>query len=230
MKARVKGPVFRPYEMPVAASMIRLARSATSMDHWHPFQEYMCYWTAFNNVYTTVTYNLGHKAELKRKPDGSIGTRMEDGLRKVIIRKPPDEKSQIRYAINEFNDHIRHSLITLENTKFFVYREPKWQDSAIQHDILGQRLNGVINVNYTTNRDYPVWANIDTQKYEQYIAGNNTSKTLQITLTEQVVLVLYTVRNNLYHGGKRSDDADDVEVVEKALPLLQMIVDYFIRP
>jgi hypothetical protein len=42
--------------------------------------------------------------------------------------------------------------------------------------------------------------------------------------------LLYTIRNNLVHGGKNPDEANDIEVVEKALPLLDMVVISFIHP
>jgi hypothetical protein len=48
-------------------------------------------------------------------------------------------------------------------------------------------------------------------------------------LAEQILWMLYTIRNNLFHGGKDAHDATDCEVVEKALPLLSPIVSYFLR-
>lgn len=47
-------------------------------------------------------------------------------------------------------------------------------------------------------------------------------------LARQILDVLYTIRNNAFHGGKRADDANDAEVLEKALPLLMMVVDSFL--
>ena len=48
-------------------------------------------------------------------------------------------------------------------------------------------------------------------------------------LARQILDVLYTVRNNTFHGGKRADDATDREVLEMSLPLLVMIVESFFR-
>ncbi len=48
-------------------------------------------------------------------------------------------------------------------------------------------------------------------------------------LAKQVLDLLYTVRNNAFHGGKRADDANDREVVERALPLLALVVDAFLQ-
>jgi hypothetical protein len=36
------------------------------------------------------------------------------------------------------------------------------------------------------------------------------------------------VRNNTFHGGKRADDANDHQVIKMALPLLKIIVEYFL--
>jgi len=49
-------------------------------------------------------------------------------------------------------------------------------------------------------------------------------------LTGDIVAIIFTVRNNLSHGGKVADDRDDEEVVEKAIPLLRMIVQGFLIP
>ena len=40
--------------------------------------------------------------------------------------------------------------------------------------------------------------------------------------------MIYTVRNNTFHGGKRADDANDTQVLTEALPLLAMIVKSFL--
>jgi len=48
-------------------------------------------------------------------------------------------------------------------------------------------------------------------------------------LTRQIVDLLYTIRKNIMHGGKRFDDANDNTVVENALPMLELIVMSFTR-
>ncbi len=93
---------------------------------------------------------------------------------------------------------------------------------------MGQRLNGVINVGYTVNTDYPVWSPIDTGQYEAYMQGYRVVE-VSNALAMQILDLLYTVRNNAFHGGKRADDANDHEVVERALPLLVSIVEAFLR-
>lgn len=83
-------------------------------------------------------------------------------------------------------------------------------------------------MNHTVARDYPVWSPIDTQLYADYLANPHDYRARDF-VAKQVVDLLYTVRCNLLHGGKRYDDANDVSVVENALPLLAMIVAAFTR-
>jgi hypothetical protein len=48
-------------------------------------------------------------------------------------------------------------------------------------------------------------------------------------LAKQILDVLYTVRNNAFHGGKRGDDANDHQVAEQALLLLTLVVESLCR-
>lgn len=64
--------------------------------------------------------------------------------------------------------------------------------------------------------------------YEEYQAGARDTSTCD-ALARQILDILYTVRKNAFHGGKRADDANDQEVLEKALPLLAMIVRSFVH-
>jgi hypothetical protein len=193
----------------------------TPKEKYQPFQEYMFYWTAFNNIYATIADYEGYSAQLKTK-DGAIETRLEGTITLPEV-ETPSERKQLELACSRFSDDLKHRLIIHDSTRFFVYRTPKWHNREINHDALGQQLNGVLNVSRTVSADYPVWSPIDTNLYEQYMANGHDTNT-QHKLANQIVRVLYAVRNNLFHGGKRADDANDREVVRKALPLLEMIV------
>jgi hypothetical protein len=84
----------------------------------------------------------------------------------------------------------------------------------------------VLNVTRTVNPQSPVWSPIDKQAYGRYIAGDHSDIKL---LAEQIVFMLYTVRNNLVHGSKNPGEENDLAVVENALPLLELLVGAFIR-
>ncbi len=92
--------------------------------------------------------------------------------------------------------------------------------------LLGRR--GVLNVGYTTNFELPVWAGLQSEVFEKIRNSKASNKEIHSAF-KQVVLLIYTIRNNLFHGGKRSDDANDVNVVSQAIPLLKMLIDYFIE-
>jgi hypothetical protein len=212
-------------EVPVAFSMFALAQRAPKA-RYQPFQKYMCCWAAFNNIYTTVASYDGHYAELKKNDDGTIAMRQE-GHVSIAKVNTISERRQIELAFEKFSEELMHGLIIHENTRFFVYRTPSWRGSPISQDASGQELNGVINVGHTVNSDYPIWSPIDTKLYESYVVNHHDTRARKV-LAKQIVNVLYTVRNNLFHGGKREDDGNDFEVVEKAMPILSMVVSSFL--
>ena len=99
-----------------------------------------------------------------------------------------------------------------------MHRTPCWRGQPITHDADGQGLNGVLNVWYTTDAQHPVWTPIDTVEFEKYQEGGEMPARRE-ALARQILDVLYTVRNNAFHGGKRADDANDIQVMKEALPL-----------
>lgn len=223
------GLFVRP-ELPTAASMIELAEKSLGSGDFHPFQEYLCYWAAFNNIYAIVAYTLGKSPELKILRNGTVEVKpLRDtaNIKIAKVKNIPLEEKQISLTLKEFSFDLRHQLISHTSTNFFVYRTPKWERGPIQFDGFGQKLNGVLNIQRTVDPNYPVWSPINITEYEQYIYNNEFS--YQESLTKQVVSVLYTVRNNLFHGSKNANDANDVEVVKQAIPLLKMIVSYFVN-
>lgn len=217
--------MFYRHQVPIAYSMIELVRQS-ALHAYEPFQEFMCYWMAFNNIYTTLSDNVGRRRELARSKDGTVKTRVVGG---VILPKVegPSEQEQLDIAFRHFDEELKRKLIMHNCTRFFVYRSPKWRGRAIQLDGRGQRLNGVLNVGYTINSDSPVWSPINTAHYEQYVRGSYDAE-IQNSLAKEILTVLYTVRCNTFHGGKRIDDSNDRNVIRQATPLLILIVNYFL--
>lgn len=212
-----------PIEIPVAASMIKLAeRQQRRQD---PLQSYLLYWIAFNNIYTVVADRHGHRPVLVRDDNGEVRTRPHGDLQIPRVNSV-SEREQIREAFAQFDENLKNTLVGHDSVRFFAERTPKWGDHQISHDFKGQRLNGVLNVGYTVDENHPVWSPISIANYEQYQTGVKTSA-MRDRLAEELLWILYTVRNNIIHGGKRADDANDLEVVSNALPLLKMIVGYF---
>ena len=217
---------FSAHELPIAYSMIRVARTIRRrQDNYHPFQKYVYLWTAFNNIYTTIAYSDGKHSDLILDGYGVPEASYNGSVQIPRVRRS-DEKSQIDSAFTEFDRELKQSLILHENTQYFFNRIPSWQGQRIEYDARGQKVNGVINVNFTTRPDYPVWSPIDVVLYPQYLANSNDDNAREF-LARQIVYLLYTVRNNLLHGGKRFDDANDIEVVDSAMVLLQIIVSAF---
>lgn len=200
-------------EVPVAFSMVELAE-ATKGQHFEPFQQYMCYWVAFNSIYATLKY-MDH-----------VQRHATPGAVFPAIRNLPREQEQILAAFHKFSDELKHRLVLHPNTEFFVRREPVWRTPASQGALSS---NGVVNVAKSLYHGEPVVSTIDTAKYEEYRKGNCAGG-IRDTLAKEILWVLYTVRCNLFHGGKEPNNENDVEVVSKALPLLQIIVSDFFPP
>ncbi len=217
--------VFDEHEVRVARSMITMAMQLTEQSA-HPLQLFTCYWAAFNNIYVTIAEQLGRRARLVKDANGSVCTRTL-GHVKVPKVNPVSERDQIDLAFQQFTDDLKRDLVGHPSTRFFVYRKPCWQGQTIESDINGQRLNGVLNVGYTVDNAHLVWAPIDTAMFEQDRDGARDPARCD-ALAQQILNVLYTVRNNTFHGSKSADDASDQVVLEKALPLLIMIVESFL--
>jgi hypothetical protein len=215
--------MFEEYEVPVAYSMVAMAKQLPST---HPLQAFTCYWAAFNNIYVTIAEQSGMKARLRKNADGSLRVRTV-GQTNIPQVSTVSEREQIDLACDRFPDELKSRLVEHSSTAFFAYRTPQWRGEPIERDAGGQRLNGVLNVGHTVDTKHPVWAPIDIGMFEAYQRGARNS-VHRDALASQILDLLYTVRNNAFHGGKMADDANDTAVLEQALPLLVMIVGSFV--
>jgi len=220
--------ILKPNEVPIAYSLIAAAkRVKPRRDGQHPYQKYFFLWTAFSNIYSILAEWEGLRTSLKLNQDGSVATYVNGNV-KIPEVEQVDERDQLRAAVSTFNDGMKHSLVGHESTGFFVDRVPYWQGVKIQYDALGQRVNGVINVSYTTDSKCPVWSPVDLQFYEEYL-DNPSVESNRDFLAQQVVDLLFTVHKNLMHTSKKFDDSNDISVIKHALPLLELIVNSFTR-
>ncbi len=213
-------------EVPVAYSMVELARNPTSAEH-QPFHEFICYWTAFNNIYSTLAKRHIDVVELKTEEDGSIRTWLNGSVQIPRIKLNVKEREEILVAFEYFSDELKHELIIHPNTEFFVSRVPIWNGCEIEFDIKGQRVNGVIKIRDTVSEEYPIWSPIDIPAYERYVRDVPEEEDRDL-LAKQIIFMLYSIRNNTVHAGKNADDANDREVIKKAIPLLSIVVNFFI--
>jgi len=219
--------IFYRDDLPIADKMLHLVDKGHAI---HPFQKYMCFWIAFNNIYTTNTYTLGKSDQLKRDVSGEVRYRTDEfsGLIMPVISTSLNEKDQIVETIKETDTNFQRDLISNPNLTYFVNRHPFFNGAEINIDKLGQEVNGVINIKKTIDADHPVWSPIDKVLFKK--SEENTILDEEIErLSIQISLMLYTIRNNLFHGGKEPTDWNELEVVENALPLLSRLVKYFIK-
>jgi hypothetical protein len=202
----------------------------------NPAGAYMATWIAFNAIYV-AEYNRPYAERAKSGPKYPPHPN-EYGLRLVRLQTSPSEHDMVRHAIEKLPTDFKRELINLPSpTKkgdtclgFFARRAPIWEDQEIVQDALGQLVNGVINIRRTISREEPYWSPVDQQALEHFATEAAEGKVPNVPdiLTKQVGDILYTVRNNLFHGCKGSDDAYDDEVLQNTLQLLQAIVNFYI--
>ena len=218
--------IFQRNEIPIAYSMIETARRIRPRrDGGHSYEQYFLFWTAFKNIYTTIAHRKGYRIQIKENKDGSIAT-IANGNVNIPEVELVSEREQLRLAFQTFDDDLKNTLILHEGTKYFYGRSPFWQGKKIEYDAFGQKVNGVININYTSDSQYPVWSPIDFQVHEDYLE-NPLNEENRNFLARQIVDLLHTIRENFMHGSKKMDDGNDIKVVENALPMLELIVSFF---
>jgi hypothetical protein len=186
-----------------------------------PFEAYCCCWMAFNNIYAKLSEGSVHSPSLTGRNHRPVGG--------VVVPQVHNgsERGQIAVAVRRLPPQLKHRLILSEHAEYFVLRTPKLRGEPKPVDLLGQPLNGVLNVGHTLATGQLIWQPIDRTGFQQYKNGDR-NKRLRRSLARQIVLVLYSVRNNLFHGGKIRNNDNDEEVIEHALPLLKQLVDTYI--
>ncbi|NLE46405.1 MAG: hypothetical protein GX620_16945 [Chloroflexi bacterium] len=164
-----------------------------------PLQAYMCYWIAFNNIYN----------EIARRRSSWFHY----------------EKPRIAQARLAFTPELKHALIQDAGVEYFVNRAPSYWHAFIE-SAEGTKPNGVLNVGTTRGSSRVKWSGINVDLYQRYPEGDLSDVEVNM-LVEEIVGVLYTVRNNLFHGDKQAYNENELEVVRNALPLLSIIVESF---
>jgi hypothetical protein len=208
----------------VACSMVRWVDANPKAD---PVHVYASYWMAFNNIYVTLADFSGKRVRPNRHRNGSVKMKPVYGCDMPDVEKV-SERDQIGVAINELAASAKADLVGHENVGFFVNRAPVYHSWELEQNKAGQKLNGVLNVGHSIDDDYPVWTPLSREAHAK-IKSNSASKAEIDLVAKQVVEMLYTIRNNLFHGGKRADDAQNQDVLKNAVPLLEIVVRFFLR-
>ena len=191
-----------------------------------PLAQYICYWISLNNICVTIANDQGCRPTLLVS-DGQPQLERLGGLRMPEVRTP-GEREQLEAAYSLFSPQLKERLILHSSTRFFVNRLPRYKGYELTVDCRGQRLNGVLSISRTPDAANPVWSPIDHSLYCSYLDGGRTAE-VEDKLGKEILSLLHTIGGNLFHGGKRADDASDANVVNYALPLLKEVVNSFVR-
>lgn len=216
---------FRAWEFPLAFSMVRLAEHGMRGE-LEPLEQCMCYWVAFNNICVTIANESGH-APVPLK-SGEQREFEEVGGFTMPRMHAPRERARLQSVCAMLSPQLKETLILHRCTRFFVNRQPRFQGQELTVDARGQRLNGILNIGKTDEAGNPVWSPIDHSLYYAYVNGERSREGAD-RLALEILILLLTAGKNLFHGGKRADDASDINIVEQALPLLKEVVGAFVR-
>lgn len=211
---------------PIAFGMVHLARRSNQ----DIFSQYMCLWSAFNNIYQYLSDRDGFGSKLVYDTNRQLRTIEVAGYILPRVSKQ-SEAFTILYAIRKLDPYKTEEWLRLPQVSFFVNRTPQGAEGTRRpgtpdlFDSQGQRINGVLNRTRTVDPRYPYYAPIDREKYKAFLEGDLTKTDL---LSNQLIMLLYTVRNNLMHGHKEIRSDNDGEVVKKAYPILEELVQFFV--
>lgn len=221
---------FQDAEISLARSMTRLAGELTQESGPSP-QVFMGYWVAFTNIYRVLARRAGLVPRFGLRKNGTLRTLKVGNMKMAEVYNSP-EQSQLRKVFTYFDSGLKDSLIRHPSTRFFVYRVPTFNGKRIKKDVFGQHLNGVINAACTVDIRYPVWGLIDVDLYKLYMELNQgdgpPEKAWEDALAWQILELLSTVRHNLLDGGAIAGAENSQDVLSNAVPLLAMIVNYFV--
>ena len=101
----------RRHEVPVAYSMRSMAEDPVH-SALQPFQDFVCYWTAFNNIYVTVADKRGQRASLRRFEDGTLRTRLVAHVHIPQVASVR-ERDQIDLAFHELGADLKQKLVDM---------------------------------------------------------------------------------------------------------------------
>jgi len=201
----------------------------------HTAGKYMATWMVFNAIY--VAEHHQPYATFKEEDGKKVFVNRYGYGYQMVDVQTASERDMIQRALKKLPTKFKRQLIALplpdtDDTclGFFARRVPVWQGDEIRQDARGQPVRGVVNVRQTTSKAYPRWVPVDQEMLNEVLDQLKAGVEIDVPnrLIEQLGDVLYTVRNNLFHGCKGPEDSNDTEVLQNALYLLHAIVKFYI--
>jgi hypothetical protein len=194
----------------------------------------MATWMAFNAIYV-AEYKCPYATFKEKNGTKQFVNRYGYGYQMVDVESA-SERKMIQCVLKNLPDDFKRKLVTLPSPQiddtclgFFAHRVPLWHGVSIERDTLGQTVRGVINVRETISKDHPRWVPVDQKLLNDFLSQCKAGIEVSVPdrLIEQVGDILYTVRNNLFHGCKGPEDSNDDDVLRHALEMLRTIVEFY---
>lgn len=215
---------YRP-DLPVAASMLQLASSIEVKPRTSQvIPHFMCVWVSFNNIYTKLWHACRDRQGADNQP-ASIFACSEDPTIE-LKQHPKYERQELEHVFAHFTSELKAELLHHSSTTFFAKRTCTIPAAArLLPDV--PRSNGVLNINRSTST-CPAYTPIDTAALRRF-RSDPTLAAERDLVSRQAFEIVYTVRNNIFHGGKSATNSNSLRVTANALNLLDLIVADFIR-
>lgn len=201
--------------------LIQTAQSAAQQTA----HRFICCWTAFMNLCKVLSRQDGLRSHFGLRQNGTLRVQQKDAFKMAEVFAPA-ESAQLDHAFAHFSQDLNQRLSLHENTRFFVHRTPVYAGKPVPRDAYRQRLNGVIDLERTLDPRYPTWCPINGKLYAAYLRTSQagvSDETTPAILARQILDVLNTIYHNLLYGGEANGE-NSIQVLERAHPLLEMIV------
>ena len=139
---------FSKSQVLVAHSLINAARRMRKGGNEHPFKQYFYYWAAFNDIYSTISFDNNLRNSYITEPATGQPRREQKGSVQIPRVRRIREYQQIDEAYKDFDNDLKRRLITHPSTEFFVNRTPYWKRHRMEYDVFQQqKINSLKSVN-----------------------------------------------------------------------------------
>ncbi len=212
-------------DLRLASELFKIQTTTLAQQPAQLATQFICCWTAFINLCKVLSRRDGLRSHFGLRQNGTLCVQRKDVFKMAEVFAPA-ESAQLDHAFVHFPQDLNRRIILHENTRFFVYRTPVYAGKPVPRDAYRQRLNGVIDLECTLDPGYPTWCPINRKLYEAYlrvVQDEVFDATVQTTLARQILDVLNVIYHNLLYGGEINGE-NSVQVLEKALPILETIV------
>lgn len=191
-----------------------------------PYGRFIYLWIAFNQLYNFHCYDMHPNCSLERQLAMDLKPRAIGSPRDTSVTNCPFKQGGNKTDVQEWTRivcvarylpvRVQQELLDSEEARYFATRAAysivtgEWDASEC----------GVLDVHRTRNNSNPFYTLGFVDAWKQYRSGDADPS----NAVQHLARLLYTIRCNLVHGGKRYRQENNIKVVSQAIPLVEGIV------